>query len=208
MSANGRLTAGELHAIPSGRLAKDAALSWNDMRDVIFLHTGIWIVPAGPNSSYRTFAAQVYFWNLYVTHRGNVAARPGTSNHGLGHAVDTKTAAMAAAVIRYGAVFHWNHAEGQRVNEWWHMGYVGGHYAPRGKWWYLTDEERHYWSALQDQRTIAMRHGGWDKVDKSHLQVAVEAKHWLEARVKQIRKGNQVTANRRLRVYYISQVVR
>lgn len=45
-------------------------------------------------SGFRTVARQQYFWNCYVTKRcngGNLAARPGTSNHGKGAALDLNT---------------------------------------------------------------------------------------------------------------------
>jgi len=45
-------------------------------------------------SGFRTIARQNYFWNCYQTKRcngGNLAARPGTSNHGTGIALDLNT---------------------------------------------------------------------------------------------------------------------
>lgn len=127
---NGRLPDSALAAIPGGRLERSAALQWNRMRDYIGKRHGVWIRPTGPNSSFRTYAAQVYFWNLYVTGRGNVAAHPGTSNHGWGKAVDVATPLMASYILRYGHLFGWSHAEGARVGEWWHFTYVGGAVAP------------------------------------------------------------------------------
>ena len=46
------------------------------------------------NSGFRTIARQNYFWNCYQTkacNNGNLAARPGTSNHGRGIALDLNT---------------------------------------------------------------------------------------------------------------------
>jgi hypothetical protein len=46
------------------------------------------------NSGFRTIARQNYFWNCYQTKKcnnGNLAARPGTSNHGKGLALDLNT---------------------------------------------------------------------------------------------------------------------
>jgi len=43
------------------------------------------------SSAFRTLSRQNYFWNCYVTkscNNGNLAARPGTSNHGRGLALD------------------------------------------------------------------------------------------------------------------------
>ncbi|CAF1197208.1 unnamed protein product [Adineta ricciae] len=46
------------------------------------------------SSGFRTIARQNYFWNCYQTkscNNGNLAARPGTSNHGKGIALDLNT---------------------------------------------------------------------------------------------------------------------
>lgn len=46
------------------------------------------------SSGFRTIARQNYFWNCYQTkscNNGNLAARPGTSNHGRGIALDLNT---------------------------------------------------------------------------------------------------------------------
>jgi len=124
--ANGRIPASALASIPGGQLEKTAAAAWNAMRAEIIRRGGPAIRPLGGVSSYRPYAAQLYFWNLWRSGRGNVAARPGTSNHGWGRAVDVATPAMAQWIIRVGSKYGWNHAEGARVGEWWHMGYVGG----------------------------------------------------------------------------------
>jgi LAS superfamily LD-carboxypeptidase LdcB len=90
MPTNGKLSSSELSAIPSGRLRKDAADAWNAMHAEIKKKTGIDIRPSGARSSYRTYSEQQYFWNLYQSGKGNLAASPGTSNHGWGLAVDVK----------------------------------------------------------------------------------------------------------------------
>lgn len=100
------------------------------MRAEIIRLGGPAIRPLGANSSYRLYAVQLRFWNLYRSGRGNVAAYPGTSNHGWGKAVDVATQQMAAWIRRVGPRFGWSHAEGARVGEWWHFTYVGG-YVPR-----------------------------------------------------------------------------
>jgi LAS superfamily LD-carboxypeptidase LdcB len=46
------------------------------------------------NSGFRTIARQEYFWDCYQTKKcnnGNLAAKPGTSNHGKGIALDLNT---------------------------------------------------------------------------------------------------------------------
>lgn len=127
--ANGKLPKSLLSPIPGGELRHDAAAAWNAMDDYIFRKHGIHIRPAGPNSSNRSIAAQQAFWRIYQN-GGNVAAYPGTSNHGWGIAVDVQTTTMAYYIRKYGHKFGWSHAEGARVGEWWHFTSVGG-YKPK-----------------------------------------------------------------------------
>lgn len=55
--------------------------------------------------SYRTYAKQLEKWNDFVNNDGNLAARPGTSNHGWGVAVDfTGLTARALAWLRENAI--------------------------------------------------------------------------------------------------------
>ena len=126
--ANGRIPGSALASIPGGRLERNAANAWNAMRQYIGSRTGVWIRPLGGQSSYRDIGGQNYFWSLYRSGRGNVAAVPGTSNHGWGKAVDIATTTMAALVRQHGPRFGWSWAEGRRVGEWWHFTYVGGSY--------------------------------------------------------------------------------
>jgi len=67
-------------------------------------------------SGFRTLARQQYFWNCYQTKRcngGNLAARPGTSNHGTGIAVDLntdcggQTGSVAPSACRSSKVYVW-----------------------------------------------------------------------------------------------------
>ena len=50
-------------------------------------------------SGFRTMAQQRYLYNLYLSGRGNLAAKPGYSNHQSGHALDLNTSA--------GGVYTW-----------------------------------------------------------------------------------------------------
>jgi hypothetical protein len=90
VALNGRLPASALAPIPGGRLSKAAALRWNALCYCQRARGRPVPMPNGPASSYRTFLQQVALkrsWTL----RGHPenAATPGTSNHGLGIAVDT-----------------------------------------------------------------------------------------------------------------------
>ncbi len=130
MAENGRLPASELRAIAGGRLREDAAAAWNAMRDEIGRKENVWIRPTGSMSSYRTYDQQVYFWNLYLSGRGNLAARPGTSNHGWGLAVDVATPEMARCINKYGAKYGYQKAWSDAQSEWWHFKYRPGIYKP------------------------------------------------------------------------------
>jgi peptidoglycan hydrolase-like protein with peptidoglycan-binding domain len=122
---NGRLSDSSLAPIPGGRLSREAAANWLALRREGGKKLGIWISPLGPQSSYRTFAEQQHFWDLYQARRGNLAARPGTSNHGLGHAVDLAAPIPMRRVIDgFGARYGWRW--GEAPSERWHVTYYGG----------------------------------------------------------------------------------
>lgn len=124
MAANGRLPASDLAPIYGGRLRKDAAAAWNAMDAECVRLTGKHLRPTGSQSSYRDYDAQVYFWNLYISGKGNLAAHPGTSNHGWGIAVDLAEPWMRSWVDAHGAKYGWKKTEA--FGEWWHVNYVGG----------------------------------------------------------------------------------
>lgn len=91
------------------------------------------------NSGFRTIARQQYFWNCYQSkacNGGNLAARPGTSNHGRGVALDLNTdcGKQTAAKPNCGgsAVYQWLYNNGHKYgftrtvkSEPWHWEYVG-----------------------------------------------------------------------------------
>jgi hypothetical protein len=139
---NGSFTSANTAAIPGGRLWREAARAWNDMRAAA-IEDGIApnaFVPNGPASSARSVAAQQWFWN----NRPPAAAFPGTSNHGWGLAVDVRTRVAAAWILSHGHRFGWSWDEGRRVREWWHFRYVGT-YRPRpDPLRHLTREERRW----------------------------------------------------------------
>jgi peptidoglycan hydrolase-like protein with peptidoglycan-binding domain len=120
MASNGQLPDSALLAIPGGRLAKGgAAENW------LAGPAKHGLLPLGPTaSSYRTLALQQYYWNLYISGQGNLAAQPGTSNHGWGTAVDLKETWMRAWIDQHGAPYGW--AKTEAFSEWWHVNYRGG----------------------------------------------------------------------------------
>jgi hypothetical protein len=128
MSANGRLTPNELAPIAGGQLAKPAAAGWNAM-NVEARKEGIELVPTAFDCSYRTYEQQVHYWELFKSGKGNLAAQPGHSNHGLGMAVDIPTPAMRAKVDEIGRAYGWSKTWSDAQSEVWHYCYQAGHYS-------------------------------------------------------------------------------
>ena len=226
MASNGRLPDADLADIPGGRLRKDAAASWLRLRAKIGKETGVWICPTSSRTVYRPYADQVHFWDLYRSGRGALAARPGTSNHGWGLAVDLPTPAMQAAVRKHGPEHGWG-IRGDSAglgsdapSESWHALYHPDRdrhkdqpASPRSHPYHvLTDDERELRNILVKERRSAKKHGGWDKIDRSHLERATEAKRALALRARAIKtaagKDGWEKANRRRRYDYIRQLVK
>lgn len=65
---------------------------------------------------------------------------------------------------------------------------VASKLVPRDLWAVLTDDERENMDALATERRIAQRHGGWEKLDGSHLRNASTAKHWLMDRCTELER--------------------
>lgn len=87
------------------------------------------------NSAFRSYARQVYFWNCYqckvqgksgCCNNGNLAARPGTSNHGTGIAFDLQLTSGAYGWMKANAeglgwvrtvkseTWHWEYRPGTK----------------------------------------------------------------------------------------------
>ncbi|CAF3594990.1 unnamed protein product [Rotaria socialis] len=95
-------------------------------------------------SGFRTVARQEYFWNCYQTkacNNGNLAARPGTSKHGRGVALDLNTncGSQTGAKPNCGgsSVYQWLKNNGHKYgfkrtvqSEPWHWEYVGASATP------------------------------------------------------------------------------
>ena len=126
---NGRLRADTLGPITGGFLRTDAARSFNALDRASRQRYGVALHPLGHMSSYRTYAQQVYLWQLYKSGRGNLAAYPGTSNHGWGLAVDFATPRMRWVVDQIGAAFGWSKSWSDAPQEWWHIRYRPGVWA-------------------------------------------------------------------------------
>jgi GH25 family lysozyme M1 (1,4-beta-N-acetylmuramidase) len=102
-----------------GQLANRAAAAYNTFA----LAEGQRLPINGCVSAYRTYAQQDYLYH----HCPAVCAFPGTSNHGLGHAVDVPPD-VQALMRSHGATFDW--AKIEAPTEPWHWNYVGGFTRP------------------------------------------------------------------------------
>lgn len=120
MGANGLLSPDELAPIASGQLRRDAAAAWNAL-NVEARKRGVELRPTGSKSSYRTLDQQHELYRMYLAGTGNLAAKPGTSNHGWGLAVDLATQEMRAVVDQIGAAFGWAKQWSDAPSEWWHI---------------------------------------------------------------------------------------
>jgi hypothetical protein len=149
MASNGNLPSSMLTIIPPGRLERSAAAAWNAGPG----KAGCRLL--GPNSGYRSYAMQVYYWNLYQSGRGNLAARPGTSNHGWGRAVDLAAPWMRTWIDRNGARYGWKKTEA--FSEWWHVNYVGGFRPPPNPLRHLGRKQRKAANKLLYHRREANR---------------------------------------------------
>lgn len=123
---NGRLPLSALGDIHQGKLRKDAARAWNAMNMEAQGRYGVTLTPTGSASSYRTLTQQQYLYNLYRSGRGNLAAVPGTSNHGWGLAVDLASQEMRRIVDSIGSKYGWAKKWSDAQSEWWHLKWRGG----------------------------------------------------------------------------------
>lgn len=120
---NGVFTAANTDPIAGGRLWPEAALTWNAMHAAFVADGGDpdHFRPGGPASSARSIAQQEHFY----ANQPPPAARPGTSNHGWGVAVDIPFADAQAWLRRHAYRWGWSDEEGRRVGEPWHWTYRG-----------------------------------------------------------------------------------
>lgn len=118
---NGRIPESELRSIrPYGRLHVDAALGWESPGGP----ADAGLEPTGPElSTYRDIEGQNKTWAIYLA-GGNLAAYPGTSEHGCGKAVDLKSSWMWQWMWDHGAEYGWRKTEA--FSEPWHWNWIGG----------------------------------------------------------------------------------
>ncbi len=132
--SNGRLPQSALAAITTAvngeraYLRKDAAAAFLAMNAESGRRFGVTLRVDSARTAYRSYADQEYFWQLYRSGRGNLAAEPGTSNHGLGLAVDLATEQMRFIVDQIGAKYGFSKAWSDAPSEWWHIKWREGTY--------------------------------------------------------------------------------
>lgn len=137
MSANGSLPQpdlGEIANATNGQrcyLRKDAARAFNAMNREARRKYGITLRTSSARTAYRSLADQQYFWDGWNARRPgfNLAARPGTSNHGWGLAVDLATPAMRSVVDKIGRKYGFAKTWSDAPTEWWHLRWRPGKYA-------------------------------------------------------------------------------
>lgn len=132
--SNGRLSRSALGPITravngeQAYLRKDAAKAFMAMNAESVRRFGVTLRVASARTAYRTYAEQQYFWSLYQSGRGSLAARPGTSNHGLGLAIDLASPQMRSIVDKIGAKYGWEKRLSDAASEWWHLRWTAGNY--------------------------------------------------------------------------------
>jgi hypothetical protein len=135
MASNGQLprsSLGPITVAANGQqayLRKDAAAAFMAMNAESVRRYGVTLRVSSARTAYRNLADQQYFWNLYTSGRGNLAARPGTSNHGWGLAVDLANQRMRWIVDQIGAKYGWAKRWSDAPSEWWHLKWKVGTYA-------------------------------------------------------------------------------
>jgi GH25 family lysozyme M1 (1,4-beta-N-acetylmuramidase) len=106
-------------AKPLGQFSNEAAAAYNTAA----LAAGKRLPTNGCSSAYRPLSIQQEFWTLYITGRGNLAAVPGTSNHGWGTAGDESVWVQGYLKL-HGHRFCWRKIEA--FSESWHYNYIPG----------------------------------------------------------------------------------
>jgi hypothetical protein len=195
---NGQFPDSALKAIPGGRLYVPVANSWLLMRERIHDRDGVWICPTSARTAYRSYADQVYFWDLYKAGRGALAASPGTSNHGLGWTVDVPATSMREAIDRHGAEFGWAKRWSDAPSEWWHIKYDPAHDLHKGEepqppkphaYQLLSDKEKRTRDVLVATRQRAKKKGWTPELRARAGRAKRQLTREIEAIDKAARKG-------------------
>jgi hypothetical protein len=126
---NGRIPASQLMRIPgNGRLIKSAARAyWAMWFRARRRGVSLSIIEGRDRRTYRELAAQFRVRAQWCAlGRCQNAAIPGTSNHGLGIALDLMSMAQRKCIDRIGAPFGWAKRWSDAAHEWWHLKWRAG----------------------------------------------------------------------------------
>lgn len=205
MAANGTFSNASLSSIPGGQLTKSAAKSWNAFVRYCRVEHGVTLEVT---DSYRRLGARGDLangkwsqWAAWERHQqgGNLAAYPGTSNHGLGIALDVPSPTQNA-IARWGAPFGWQKKWSDATNEPWHFRYssVNAQRKVIAKWSQVRSNET---IVLGDRgpgvralKVLLRRHGNWPArypLNNGYGRVTL----W---HVKKFQKKNKLTPNGRV----------
>lgn len=193
--ANGQLSSSVLASIGNGYyLERGAASAFNVMSQAAVRK---WGRPIRVIAGYRTYSRQVYFWNLYLSGRGNLAARPGSSNHGWGLAVDLASQWDRWAVDQIGRTYGWSKAWSDAPSEWWHIKYQSGVWhgkvAPSGP---RVLKQGMRGNDVKEVQTYLLRGGYLHKGDRTHPP-AIDGTYGAgtKAAVQRFQRGNKMKAD-------------
>jgi hypothetical protein len=167
MSSNGRLKASELSRITGGGfLRKDAARAWNAFAHYVSLKgqsvqvTDSYRPLGKPGDLKRGVWSQVAAWERY-TQGGNLAAKPGTSNHGWGLAVDVPGGTQDL-IRKYGSDFGFSKASSDAPSEPWHFKWKAGKYPAVNKYGVPANTHKKSSEAVRLKKSLRV-HGFWPK---------------------------------------------
>ena len=111
-------------------LRKDAARAFNAMNAESEARFGVTLRALGSMSAYRNRWQQEYLWNNVPHARDtNWVARPGTSNHGWGLAIDLATPRMRQIIDQIGEKYGFAKKWSDAPKEWWHIKWKAGTYS-------------------------------------------------------------------------------
>jgi len=136
MPANGHIPRSMLAGIPGTNdgLVRLAAFSYRAMHERSLATRGVslHLIDAELGRAYRSFARQVLARKFWCGKGAcDNAAVPGTSNHGLGLAVDLMTMAQRSSIDAVGRRFGWAKEWSDAPHEWWHLRWRDTGWRPR-----------------------------------------------------------------------------
>lgn len=122
----GQIDISQTIKIGKAYLRADAATEFQRMNAALKAATGKTI---GITEGWRSYDRQVQLYNAYRAGKGNVAAKPGTSNHGRGTAVDINgyggyNSAVFQWLLKNARNFGYSWDTGKASGELWHWEYI------------------------------------------------------------------------------------